>query len=40
MNVKVENLLKGSMDLIPSLKEKSNYLQESLLEVMRQNIAG
>ena len=40
--VKVEKILKGSLDLIPSPLhgENSNYCRESLLEVYRQIIAG
>ena len=36
---KVENILKGILDSIPS-PSSSNHGQESLLEVQRQNIAG
>ena len=36
---KVETILKGSLDSI-TFRENSNYGQESLLEVYRQNIAG
>ena len=40
---KVENILKDSLDLIPSPSPSvgnSNYWRGSLLEVIRQNIAG
>ena len=43
MILKVERVLKGSLDSIPSPSPSvkiQNYRQESLLEVMRQNIAG
>ena len=41
--IKVENILKGSLDSDPitfNFSENSNFRQESLLEVKRQNIAG
>ena len=41
ISAKVEKILKGSLDLIPSpFSENSNYGRESLLHVLRQNIAG
>ena len=36
---KVENILENSLDTI-TFSENSNYWKESLLEVIRQNIAG
>jgi len=37
---KVENILKGSLDSIPSPSpENSNYGRESLLKVLRQTVA-
>ena len=41
--IKVEKIKEDSLDLIPSpspLVKNSNYWQESLIEVIRQNIAG